>query len=132
MILKKTIMLNNIVGDIIKNSIQSALLNVLINKVLPLVINLFKYMGNYSYYGILIYLIISVLILFIIYKLFRYLNPNKNQIIISSSSISSILSRSSDFDLNCHKMEKLKNKKNTSNTKSKKTLTTDLLTSFTH
>lgn len=134
MILKKTTMLNNIVFDIIINSIKTTLFNVLINKVLPLVSNLFKFIGDYSYYysyySIFIYLIIAVLILFILYKLFKYFNTNIKK--KSSSHLSSISSRSSDFDLNCQKMEKLKNKKKSSNTKSNKLLTTDLLSSFTH
>ena len=120
MLFKKTSMLNNI--------IQTALLNVLLNKILPHVLYLFKSISVCSNYYIFIYLIVAVVILFILYKVFKFFKSQKNKS-SSKSSISSILSRTSDFDLDTYKMNKLKNKKSKSNTVSKKTLTTDLLSS---
>lgn len=124
MLFKKTLMINDIVSKIIYSSIQSALFNILLNKLLPIVSKLFKYYCMYSYSAIFIYLIVAVIILLISYKIFKYFKFNKKS---SSIDISSILSRTSDFDFNKHKTDR-KKCKSSSNSK-KKIFTTDLLSS---
>jgi len=107
--LHKTLMLNDIVIEIIKRTIQSALLNVMINKIFPLVIKLFTFLGTGSYYLILIYMVLAVVIFFILYKIYSYFTSNKklNKLNkLSSEKISSILSKSSYFDFNSKKKKK--------------------------
>lgn len=136
MLFKKNLIMNDIVIQIIKNLIQSTLVNVLMSKILPFVSNLLHFSG--PYHLIFIYLLIAIAILFILYKIFIYFKSNKftSEKKSSNSKISSILSNSNDFDLDPRKMEKMKNKKNKKNKSSKssksskKILTTDLLSSY--
>lgn len=132
MLFKKNLIMYDIVIQIVKNLIQSTLVNVLMSKILPLVSNLLHFSG--SYHLILIYLLIAIVILFILYKIFIYFKSNKFSRRKKSSTfkISSILSNSNDFDLDPRKMEKIKNMKNKSSKsyKSNKILTTDLLSSY--
>lgn len=143
MIFEKKLIMNDIVIQVVKNIIQTTLINVLINKVLPYVSYLFNIAG--PYYLIYVYLIIAVIILFVLYKIFVYFRSSKlsnrssklssksssktsNKTSISSSDkISSIITNSDDFNLDPIEMEKKKNKKSRS---SKNVLTTDLLSSY--
>jgi hypothetical protein len=135
MLFKKTLIMSNIVNEIIKNIIQSTLINILMNKILPLILILLKYLSIGSYYLIFIYMIAAVSIIFIIYKIYNYFKLSSNN--FSTYQLSSILSDSytnsdsDDFNLDPKKMEKLKNTKK--KLKKKKStsiniLTTDLLT----
>jgi ABC-type multidrug transport system fused ATPase/permease subunit len=127
--LEKTLIINDIVIEIIKRTLQSALLNILLNNVFPRVINLFSYLNASSYYLILLYMFIAVIILFVMYKIYSYFNSKKKQK-SSSKIISSLSSNLSDFDLDPKIMKKKKNKKKfPTSSKSKKTLSTDLLSS---
>lgn len=130
MLFKKNLIMDDIVIQIVKNLIQSSLMNVLMRKILPFVLNLLNYSG--PYHLILIYLLIAIVILFILYKIFIYFKSKSSKSKSSNFKISSILSNSSDYDLNPHKMEKLKNKssKTSKSSKTKKILTTDLLSSY--
>lgn len=131
MLFKKNLIMDDIVIQIVKNLIQSSLMNVLMSKILPFVLNLLNFSG--PYHLILIYLLIAIVILFILYKIFIYFkSKSKSKSKSSNFKISSILSNSSDYDLNPYKMEKLKNKssKSVKSSKSKKILTTDLLSSY--
>lgn len=127
MFFKKNLIINDIVIQIVKNLIQSTLVNVLMSKILPFVSSLLHFSG--SYHLIFIYLLVAIVILFILYKIFAYFKSNKFIIDKKSSNfkISSILTNSNDFDLDPRKMEKMKNKSSKS---SKKILTTDLLSSY--
>lgn len=118
--LLKNKLINDIALNIIKNYIQTHVFNILIDKILPYASLLFNYLNTCSYFYIFIYLILAVVLIFIIYKIIKYFNHKR----LSSVKISSILSDSSDFNLDPKKMEK-KKYRNTS----KKILTTDLLTS---
>jgi hypothetical protein len=126
----KSSILNNIVFEIVKGSIKSAILNVLLNKIFPKVISLYKYLGTItslsSYCIIFIYMIVAVVILFILYKIFAFFQSNKKSTKVLNCTLSSILSKSSDYDLNPHKMEK---KKKNKSSKSKIMLTTDIISS---
>ena len=130
MLLKKNLIMNDIVIQIVKNLIQSTLVNVLMSKVLPFVSSLLHFSG--PYHLIFIYLLIAIVILFILYKIFVYFKSNKFTRGKKSSDfkISSILTNSDDFDLDPRKMEKQKNKSSKSSKSSKKILTTDLLSSY--
>lgn len=129
MLFKKNLIMNDIVIQIVKNLIQSTLINVLMSKILPFVSRLLHFSG--PYHLIFIYLLIAVTILFILYKIFVYFKLNKFTSSIKSTyfKISSILTNSNDFDLDPFKMEKMKNKSSKSS-KLKKILTTDLLSSY--
>lgn len=136
MLFKKNLIMNDIVIQIVKNLIQSTLINVLMSKILPLVSTLLNFSG--PYYLILIYLLIAIVILFILYKIFAYFKSNKstNRKNSYDFKISSILTNSDDFDLDPQKMEKMKNKSSKSSKSSKtsksskKILTTDLLSTY--
>ena len=123
MLFKKNLIMNDIVIQIVKNLIQSTLINILMSKILPFVFNLLHFSGQY--YLIFIYLLIAVVILFILYKIYIYFKSNEFIRTKKSSTfkISSILTNSDDYDLDLRKM---KNK----SSKSKKILTTDLLSSY--
>lgn len=118
--------MSNIVMEIVKNLIQSTLLKILMDKILPYILKLFNCLNTISYYYIFLYISVSVVILFILYKLYIYFKSHKSHK-LSSLNISSILSRDSDFDLEPKKMEK---KKLNISSKSKKIFTTDLLSSI--
>lgn len=107
----KTKNVNYIVNEVIYNSIKSIMLNVLINKLLPRALNLFKYLGtNLSSCNIIcVYMIVAVVILFILYKIFTFFKFNKkSNKEVPSNTLSSILSKLSDYDLNPKNMEKKK------------------------
>lgn len=123
-------MLNDIVGEVLKNIVQTAIIKILVNRLLPYANFLFNYLSSSSYYLILIYLLSAVAILFVLYKFYNFMTYKKlNK--TSSSKLTSITSKSDDFDLNPEKMERLRKKKYGSKLKSvsKKNLTTDLLSS---
>lgn len=127
MLLRKTSLLNDIVGEVLKRIVQTTLVNILINRLLPYANILFNVISTTSYYLIFIYLLSAVAILFVLYKFFRNLTYKKNKKSLSSK-ITSITSRTDDFDLNPKKMEKLKNKSDSKSKKSlNKNLTTDLI-----
>lgn len=129
MFFEKNLIMNDIVIQIIKNLIQTTLVNVLMTKILPFVSNLLYFSG--PYHLIFIYLLIGIVILFILYKIFVYFKSNEFIRGKKSSTfkISSIFTNSNDFDLDPRKMEKMKNKSSKSS-KSNKILTTDLLSSY--
>ena len=136
MLFKKNLTMNDVVIQIVKNLIQSTLINVLMSKILPFVSSLLHFSGQY--YLIFIYLLIAIVILFILYKIFVYFKSNKstNRKNSYDFKISSILTNSDDFDLDPQKMEKMKNKSSKSSKSSKtsksskKILTTDLLSTY--
>jgi len=72
MLFKKQLVLNDIVIQIINKLVQSTLINVLLTNILPLITKLFQYLNTGSYYIIFIYLLVSVTILFILYKIYTY------------------------------------------------------------
>jgi hypothetical protein len=133
MFYQKNVIFNNLISGIIKNIVESILLNVLFNNIFPKVLYLIKLIYNGlnlgSYNIIYIYMIMAVVILFILYKIFIFFKIKKSKKEVSKSiSLSSILSESSDFDLNTKNMERKKSK---TTYESKNILTTDLISSYT-
>lgn len=152
MLFKKGLQMNDILISILKDFVQSTIMNILMTKLLPFCTLLLNYANTNCYYLGLLYFIISVVIILILYKLYTYFKYGKNNKyrkhkysssnILSNSStnklkienklkatssynLSSILSVSSDYNLDPNIMEKKKSKKN--KLSSSKKLTTDLL-----
>jgi sensor histidine kinase YesM len=129
MLFQKKLLLDDIVIEVVKNIIQSTLLKVTVEKIVPHISILLNYLSTFSYYLIFKYLIFIVVILLIFSKVYSYLRLLKLKIKSSSSKISSIPSESDEYDFDQKKMKKMKNKKS-DRTKSKNILTTDLISSY--
>lgn len=124
--LVKSFFIKNIVNDVLNKLVMTTLTNILLSKILPYITELFLCFSAGSFSTIVIYMSVAVAIIFIIYKLLKYLKKKNSR--NTSYKISTITSSTDEFNLSPRKMEIKKNKKNISKI-SKNIPTTDLLSS---
>lgn len=124
----------NLFENLIKNACvqitQSIMMDVLMKKFFPSILDIYTYFKCYGLFNIFIYLLCSCVLVFILYKLYLYfytfilkffrhkkynLISNKN----TTDEISSFDSRSSDFNLNKNRTNSISKKKNKNNYKFK-------------
>jgi hypothetical protein len=110
-------MTSNIISNIIKSTCiqltQTLIMNVVMNNLIPSLIRLFKYLNCFGLVKIFIYLLCTSVLLYIVFKLFKFLKKiisgsssksNKSSTLLfkknkDSNEISSFESKSDDFNL---------------------------------